>query len=75
MILASMRGVMAQPVVRGIDGGIVQALNKPTGAHGRSAGADHRAILAAEMMTPPRCHLVELVGSIADVGLDSDFES
>jgi plasmid stability protein len=66
---------MAHLLVRGVDGGIDQVLKKRAGAHGRSAGAGHRAILAAAMMIPRRSHLVELVGSMADVGLDSDFES
>ena len=70
-----MRGVMAHPVVRGVEGGIVQALNKRTGAHGRSAEADHLAILAAAMMTPARRYHAELLGSMLAVGLDADFES
>jgi plasmid stability protein len=47
-----------------VDAGIVQALKKRAGAHGRSAEAEHRAILAAVLMSPPRRHLAELLGSM-----------
>jgi hypothetical protein len=45
-----------------------------TGALGRSDEAEHRAILAAALMSPPRRNLAELLGSMPDVGLDADFE-
>ena len=60
--------------MRGVDEGLVQALKKRAGAHGRSAEAEHRAILAAALMSPPRRNLAELLGSMPDVGLDTDFE-
>ncbi|MEI6110797.1 MAG: DNA-binding protein [Cyanobium sp. ELA712] len=60
--------------MRGVDDGIVQALMKRAGAHGRTAEAEHRAILAAALMSPPRRNLAELLGSMPDVGLDADFE-
>ncbi len=44
-----------------------------TEAHGRSAEAEHRANLAAALMSPPRRNLAELLGSMPDVGLDVDF--
>jgi plasmid stability protein len=65
---------MADLLVRGVDDGIVQALKKRAGAHGRSAEAEHRAILAAALMSPPRRNLAELLGSMPDVGLDAEFE-
>ena len=65
---------MADLLVRGVDGGIVQALKKRAGAHGRSAEAEHRAILAAALMSPTRRYLAELLASMPDVGLDADFE-
>ena len=65
---------MADLLVRGVDEGLVQALKKRAGAHGRSAEAEHRAILAAALMSPPRRNLAELLGSMPDVGLDADFE-
>ena len=45
-----------------------------TEAHGCSAEAEHRAILAAALISPPRRNLTELLGSMPDVGLDADFE-
>jgi plasmid stability protein len=65
---------MADLLVRGVDEGIVQALKKRAGAHGRSAEAEHRAILAAALMSPPRRNLAELLGSMPNVGLDADFQ-
>ena len=65
---------MADLLVRGLDDGIVQALKKRAGAHGRSAEAEHRAILAAALMAPPRRNLAELLAAMPDVGLDTDFE-
>ena len=65
---------MADLLVRGVDDGIVQALKKRAGAHGRSAEAEHRAILTAALMSPPRRNLAELLASMPDVGLDADFE-
>ena len=65
---------MADLLVRGVDERLVQALKRRAGAHGRSAEAEHRAILAAALMSPPRRNLAELLGSMPDVGLDADFE-
>ena len=65
---------MADLLVRGVDEGLVQALKKRAGAHGRSAEAEHRAILAAALLSPPRRNLAELLGSMPDVGQDADFE-
>ena len=45
-----------------------------TEAHGRSDEAEHRAILAAALISPPRRNLAELLGSMPVVGLDTDFE-
>jgi plasmid stability protein len=65
---------MADLLVRGVDEGLVLALKRRAGAHGRSAEAEHRAILAAALMSPPRRNLAELLGSMPDVGQDADFE-
>ena len=65
---------MADLLVRGVDDGIVQALKKRAGAHGRSAEAEHRAILASALMSPTRRNLAELLGSMPNVGLDADFD-
>lgn len=48
---------MADLLVRGVDEELVKALKKRAGAHGRSAEAEHRAILAAALLMPPRRNL------------------
>jgi len=60
--------------VRGMEEAVVKALKKRAGAHGRSAGAEHRAILAAALLTPARRPLAELLASMLEVGRDDDFE-
>jgi len=65
---------MADLLVRGVDDALVKALKKRAGAHGRSAEAEHRAILAAVLLSPARRNLAELLREMPDVGLDADFE-
>jgi plasmid stability protein len=73
--LLSAGGVaMADLLVRGVDDALVQALKQRAGAHGRSAEAEHRAILAAALLMPPRQKLAELLASMPDVGSDADFQ-
>ena len=56
---------MTSLLVRGLDESLVHALKQRAAANGRSAEAEHRAILLATLQRPP---------SMPDVGLDSDFE-
>ena len=65
---------MPDLLVRGVDDEIVRALKERAGAHGRSAEAEHRAILKAALARPHRRNFAELLASMPDVGLDSDFE-
>lgn len=65
---------MADLLVRGVDESLVRALKEQAGRHGRSAEAEHRAILAAALARPRRRSLAEALAAIPDVGLDSDFE-
>ena len=65
---------MADLLVRGVDDAVVRALKKRAGAHGRSAEAEHRAILAAALLNPPRRNLADLLASMPDAGEDADFE-
>ena len=58
--------------VRGVDDKLVQALKKRAGAHGCSADAEHRSILAAALMEPPRRKLAELLTTMPNVGIDID---
>jgi len=41
--------------------------------HGRSAEAEHRTILAAALLSPPRFKLADLLAAMPDVGRDDDF--
>jgi antitoxin FitA len=65
---------MPDLLVRGVDEEIVRALKQRAGAHGRSAEAEHRAILKAALAGPRRRTLAEVLASMPDVGLDTDFE-
>ena len=65
---------MPDMLVRGVDEEIVRALKERAGAHGRSAEAEHRAILKAALARPLRRSFAEVLASMPDVGLDADFE-
>ena len=65
---------MPDLLVRGVDEELVKALKERAGAHGRSAEAEHRAILAAALARPRRPALAEVLASMPPVGLDADFE-
>ena len=65
---------MADLLVRGVDEEIVRALKARAGAHGRSAEAEHREILAAALIRPRRRSFAEVLASMPDVGTDADFE-
>ena len=65
---------MANLLVRGIDDQLVKALKARAGAHGRSAEAEHRAILAAALSRPRKRSFAEMVADMPPVGTDADFE-
>jgi antitoxin FitA len=65
---------MADLLVRGVDDEIVRALKERAGAHGRSAEAEHREILAAALLRPRRRSFAEVLASMPNVGRDDDFE-
>ena len=65
---------MADLLVRGIDDYLVLALEERAGAHGRSAEAEHREILAAALARPRRRSFAEVLVSMPEVGVDADFE-
>jgi plasmid stability protein len=64
---------MADLLVRGVDEDLVRALKERAGAHGRSAEAEHRDILAAALVRPRRRSFAEVLASIPEVGTDADF--
>ncbi len=64
---------MADLLVRGVDEEIVRALKERAGAHGRSAEAEHREILAAALARPRRRSFADVLAAMPAVGTDDDF--
>ncbi|WP_207001115.1 FitA-like ribbon-helix-helix domain-containing protein [Trinickia mobilis] len=65
---------MANLLVRGIDDALVQSLREQAAAHGRSAEAEHRAILSQALRRVKRKSLAEVLMAMPNVGEDADFE-
>ncbi|MBW9259407.1 MAG: DNA-binding protein [Candidatus Thiodiazotropha sp. (ex. Lucinisca nassula)] len=65
---------MASLVVRNLDQSIVDALKQRAARHGRSAEAEHRALLEALLLKPRAKSFTEALKSMPDVGEDEDFE-
>jgi antitoxin FitA len=61
-------------IVRNVDPEIVKALKELAARNGRSAEAEHRAILEAALRRPRKRSLYEVLASMPNVGEDSDFE-
>lgn len=53
---------------------MVKALKERAGANGRSAEAEHRAILASALTRPRRRSFAQVLASMPNVGMDADFE-
>ena len=66
--------VMANLVVRNLDQHIVDALKQRAAQHGRSAEAEHRALLEESLLRPKRKSFAEVLSSMPNVGRDEDFE-
>jgi antitoxin FitA len=64
---------MANLLVRNVDEALVQILREQAAAHGRSAEAEHREILAKALRKPHRKTFAEVLMSIPNVGEDADF--
>lgn len=60
-------------VVRNLDDSLVQALKERAAAHGRSAEAEHREILARALRRPRRKTFAQVLMAMPDVGEDADF--
>jgi plasmid stability protein len=65
---------MANLVVRNLDPRIVDALKQRAARHGRSAEAEHRALLEELLLRPKGKSFAEVLASMPDVGQDEDFE-
>jgi len=69
-----LENAVADLLVRGVDETVVRALKARAGAHGRSAEAEHREILAAALTRPRRRSFADVLASMPNVGADADFE-
>jgi antitoxin FitA len=65
--------IMTSLTVRNLDPDLIEVLKQRASAHGRSAEAEHRAILDDALRRPARRSLAEILASMPDVGQDSDF--
>ena len=65
---------MADLLVRGVDDAVARALKERAGANGRSAEAEHRAILTAALTRARKRSFAQVLAQMPDVGLDTDFE-
>jgi antitoxin FitA len=61
-------------IVRNVDAEIVKSLKEQAAKNGRSAEAEHRAILEAALRRPRKRSFNEILASMPNVGEDSDFE-
>ena len=60
-------------IVRNVDAEIVKCLKEKAARNGRSAEAEHRAILEAALRRPRKRSLNEVLAAMPNVGEDSDF--
>lgn len=65
---------MANLIVRNLDQRIVDALKQRAAQHGRSAEAEHRALLEELLLKPKGKSFAEVLAAMPDVGHDEDFE-
>jgi plasmid stability protein len=72
--LAEKGGKMANLIVRNLDQRLVDALKQRAARHGRSAEAEHRAILEAALLLTAKKSFAEVLSSMPDVGEDEDFK-
>jgi plasmid stability protein len=66
--------VMASLVVRNLDQRIVDALKQRAARHGRSAEAEHRALLETLLLQPKGKSFAEALTGMPNVGQDEDFQ-
>ena len=65
---------MANLIVRNLDQRVVDALKLRAARHGRSAEAEHRALLESLLLKPRARSFAEALAAMPDVGRDEDFE-
>ena len=65
---------MANLIVRNLDQRVVDALKLRAARHGRSAEAEHRALLESILLKPRARSFTEALAAMPDAGRDEDFE-
>lgn len=65
---------MASLVVRNLDQRVVDLLKQRAVRHGRSAEAEHRALLEELLLRPKGRSFAEALAAMPNVGRDEDFE-
>lgn len=60
-------------IVRNVDPEVAKSLKERAARNGRSAEAEHRAILESALRRPRKRSLYEVLASMPNVGEDSDF--
>ena len=65
---------MANLIVRNLDQRVVDALKRRAAQQGRSAEAEHRALLEECLLRPERKSFAEALSTMPNVGRDEDFE-
>ncbi len=65
---------MANLLVRNLNENIVVALKQRAVRHGRSAEAEHRALLEEILLRPKAKSFAEALAAMPDAGQDEDFE-
>jgi plasmid stability protein len=61
-------------IVRNVDAEIVKSLKERAVQNGRSAEAEHRAILQETLARPKKRSFNEFLASMPNVGEDADFD-
>ncbi len=65
---------MANLIVRNLDQRIVDALKQRAAQHGRSAEAEHRALLESVLLRPKAKSFAQALAAMPNVGRDEDFK-
>ncbi|MDX2505700.1 MAG: DNA-binding protein [Gammaproteobacteria bacterium] len=65
---------MTRLLVRDLEPEVVKALKQRAAKHGRSAEAEHREILKQALLGPKKKSFAQVLMTMPNVGLDSDFE-
>jgi len=64
---------VADLVVRNLNPALVRSLKKRAASNGRSAEAEHRAILESTLAPTKRQTFAQALASMPNIGLDDDF--